>query len=126
MRLGTSYIDVWSSVLEVGCALSIHQKECRKSLGCVIYIGARYLPENTVIPVITCGHKTVNVFLFLPPFWPHEWLKHVGGYYVIKLYSYTQLNFVDLFKHVIYLIKAQHMEHKKQTKFFVQQLANQY
>jgi hypothetical protein len=33
----------------MGCALSIHQKEYRKSLGCALYIGARYLPENTVI-----------------------------------------------------------------------------
>jgi hypothetical protein len=34
--------------LYIRCALSIHHKECRKSLGCVLYIGARYLPENTV------------------------------------------------------------------------------
>jgi hypothetical protein len=33
----------------MGCALSIQQKECLKSLGCALYIGARYLPENTVI-----------------------------------------------------------------------------
>jgi hypothetical protein len=33
----------------MGCALSIQQNECRKSLGCALYIGARYLPENTVI-----------------------------------------------------------------------------
>jgi hypothetical protein len=25
----------------LGCALSIHQKQCRKSLGCVLYIGGR-------------------------------------------------------------------------------------
>jgi hypothetical protein len=29
-------------VLYIRCALSIHQKECRKSLGCALYIGARY------------------------------------------------------------------------------------
>jgi hypothetical protein len=34
--------------LYIRCALSIHQKECRKSLGCALYIGARYIPENTV------------------------------------------------------------------------------
>jgi hypothetical protein len=34
--------------LYIRCALSIHQKECRKSLGYALYIGARYLPENTV------------------------------------------------------------------------------
>jgi hypothetical protein len=34
-------------VLYIRCALSIHQKECRKSLGYVGNIGARYLPENT-------------------------------------------------------------------------------
>jgi hypothetical protein len=28
---------------------NVNQKECRKSLGCALYIGARYLPENTVI-----------------------------------------------------------------------------
>jgi hypothetical protein len=33
----------------MGCTLSVHQKECRKSLGCAFYIGARYLLENTVI-----------------------------------------------------------------------------
>jgi hypothetical protein len=35
--------------LYIRCALSIHQKECRKILECALYIGARYLPENTVI-----------------------------------------------------------------------------
>jgi hypothetical protein len=35
--------------LYIRCALSIYQKECRKRLGCVLYIDARYLPENTVI-----------------------------------------------------------------------------
>jgi hypothetical protein len=30
----------------MGCALSIDQKDCRKSLGCALYIGARYLSEN--------------------------------------------------------------------------------
>jgi hypothetical protein len=35
--------------LYIRCALSIHQNECRKGLGCALYIGARYLPENTVI-----------------------------------------------------------------------------
>jgi hypothetical protein len=35
--------------LYIWCALSIHQKECRKSFGCKLYIGARYLPENTVV-----------------------------------------------------------------------------
>jgi hypothetical protein len=34
--------------LYMRCTLSIHQKECRKSLGCPLHIGARYLPENTV------------------------------------------------------------------------------
>jgi hypothetical protein len=32
----------------MGCALSIHLKECRKSLGCALYIGVHYLPENMV------------------------------------------------------------------------------
>jgi hypothetical protein len=51
----------------IGCALSIHQKECRKSLGCALYIGARYLPENTVICASTClvsvfpQWRTVNI-----------------------------------------------------------------
>jgi hypothetical protein len=34
--------------LYIRCALSMHLKEFRKSLGCALYIGARYLPENTV------------------------------------------------------------------------------
>jgi hypothetical protein len=33
----------------MGCALSVHKKECRKSLKCALYIDARYLPENTVV-----------------------------------------------------------------------------
>jgi hypothetical protein len=37
----------------MGCALSIHKKKCRKSLGCALYIGARYLPENMVNFFIT-------------------------------------------------------------------------
>jgi hypothetical protein len=39
------------NVRGMGCALSIHQKECRKSLGCALYIGARYLPENAVFKI---------------------------------------------------------------------------
>jgi hypothetical protein len=62
----------------------------------------------------------------MPPPWPHKWTEHVCDYYAIKLYSYTEVHFVGLFKNVIHLIKAQHMEHKKQTKFFVQHLADQY
>jgi hypothetical protein len=31
--------------LYIRCALSIHQNECRKSLGCALYIGARYLKK---------------------------------------------------------------------------------
>jgi hypothetical protein len=38
--------------LYIRCALSIHKKVCRKSLGCALYIGARYIPENTVIYLI--------------------------------------------------------------------------
>jgi hypothetical protein len=34
--------------LYIRCALSIHKKECRNSLEWALYIGARYLPENTV------------------------------------------------------------------------------
>jgi len=35
----------------------------------------------------------VFVFLFSSTWrWPHEWLKHVGGYYVIKLYSCNQVH----------------------------------
>jgi len=40
------------------------------------------------------------VFLSSKPLrWPHEWLKHVGDYHVIKLHSYTQVHFFYLFKH---------------------------
>jgi hypothetical protein len=39
----------------MGCALSIHQKECRKSLGCTLYICARYLQENTVFKNLFCA-----------------------------------------------------------------------
>jgi hypothetical protein len=35
--------------LHIRCSLYVHQKECRKSLGCALHIGARYLPENTVV-----------------------------------------------------------------------------
>ena len=39
------------------------------------------------------------VFLFLHPWWwPHEWSKHVGGYYTINLHSYTQVHFWSLLK----------------------------
>jgi hypothetical protein len=38
--------------LYIRCALYIHKKEYRKSLGWALYIGARYLPENTVLRVI--------------------------------------------------------------------------
>jgi hypothetical protein len=38
----------------MGCVLSIHQKECQKSLGCALYISVRYLPENTVVVIRAC------------------------------------------------------------------------
>lgn len=44
----------------------------------------------------------------------------------IIIITYIEVHFVGLFKNVIHLIKAQHMEHTKQTKFFVQHLADQY
>jgi hypothetical protein len=47
--------------LYIRCALSIHQKECRKSLGCALYSGACYLPENTVlssVPILSTKHNT--------------------------------------------------------------------
>jgi hypothetical protein len=40
--------------LYIRSALSIHKKECRKILGCALYIGTRYLPENAVIILIGC------------------------------------------------------------------------
>jgi hypothetical protein len=43
------------------CALSIHQKECRKSLGCALYIGALYLPENTVYMCLYMGHEVAQL-----------------------------------------------------------------
>jgi hypothetical protein len=36
------------------------------------------------------------------------------------------VHFVGLFKNVTHLIKEQHTERTKQTKFFVQHLADQY
>jgi hypothetical protein len=45
--------------LYIRCALSIHQKECRKSLGCALYIGVRYLLENTVIIFFIIGGAIV-------------------------------------------------------------------
>jgi hypothetical protein len=33
----------------LGCALSIHKKECRKSLGCALYIRCALSIENTVL-----------------------------------------------------------------------------
>jgi hypothetical protein len=42
---------VWVCALYIRCVLSVHQKECRKSLGCVLYIGVHYLAENTVHPL---------------------------------------------------------------------------
>jgi len=46
------------------------------------------------------------VFLFLPTWrWPHEWVKLVGGCYVTKLHSYTQVQslvFLKNFTHLDY------------------------
>jgi hypothetical protein len=50
--------------LYIRCALSIHQKECRKSLGCALYVGARYIPENTsILDVDTCRRDGTCAFL---------------------------------------------------------------
>jgi hypothetical protein len=43
----------------MGCVLSIHQNKCQKSLGCALYIGALYLPENTVL--VSIVHKQVYI-----------------------------------------------------------------
>jgi hypothetical protein len=49
----------------IRCALSIHQKECRKSLGCVLYIGACYIPENTVYDIISINVASREGCFFL-------------------------------------------------------------
>jgi hypothetical protein len=71
--------------LYIRWALSIHQKECRKSLGCALYIGARYLPENTVFaPVfklLSCC-EFVLIFGGIPPssesYVPTFWTLNIG------------------------------------------------
>jgi hypothetical protein len=52
----TKGLNSWKMNMRgMGCALyirralSIHKKERRKSLGYALYIGARHLPEKTVI-----------------------------------------------------------------------------
>jgi hypothetical protein len=46
----------------------------------------------------------VFVFLFLSPRgWPHEWLKHVGDYYIINLHSYTEMYLLAFFNIYIYI-----------------------
>jgi hypothetical protein len=61
--------------LYIRCALSIHQKECRKSFGCALYIGARYLPENTALfSFLWCLDLTLVHDLFLITFIGHTML----------------------------------------------------
>jgi hypothetical protein len=45
----------------MGCALSTHQKECWESLGCALFIGVRYLPENMVILKLFCDMHVGSV-----------------------------------------------------------------
>jgi hypothetical protein len=42
----------------------------------------------------------------------HEWLKHIGGHYIIKLLSQHQSAFVGFFN-VVHLISAGNMGHIK-------------
>jgi hypothetical protein len=46
--------------LYIRCALSIHQKTCRKCLGCALYIGSRYILENKVCGIEFFGENRVN------------------------------------------------------------------
>jgi hypothetical protein len=55
--------------------------------------------------------KIVVLFWFLPPWrWPHEWPKHVGDYYVINLYLYTQVYFLVVLKNFMLLVNPRDME----------------
>jgi len=49
--------------------------------------------------------------LFFSPWrWPHEWPKHVAGYFVINLHSYTRVHlFVVLENCCIHLVNARDM-----------------
>lgn len=61
------------------------------------------------------GHITIMfVFLSWPlERWLHEWPKHVGGCYVIKLHSYTQVHLLVSSKSLIYPMNARNIEHTK-------------
>jgi hypothetical protein len=61
--------------LYIRCALSIHQKECRKSLGCALYIGASYLPKNTALfSFLWCLDPNLGHGLLLTTFIGHTML----------------------------------------------------
>jgi hypothetical protein len=46
---------------------------------------------------------TVIVFLFLPSWrWPHDWLKHVVGYHIIKLHSHINVHLLVFLK-ILYI-----------------------
>jgi hypothetical protein len=42
----------------MGCTLSLRQMECRKSLGCALYIGARYLYVKQNVEKVWGAHYT--------------------------------------------------------------------
>ena len=47
----------------------------------------------------------VAVFLILPPWrWPHKWPKHVGGYHIINLHSYTQVRLLLFFLNILFSV----------------------
>jgi hypothetical protein len=60
--------------------------------------------------------QTLIIFISLlsPPCrWPHDWPKHVGDRYAIKLHPQHQSAFVGLLTYFMGLINAQNMEYFK-------------
>jgi hypothetical protein len=81
-------------VLYIRCALPIHQKECRKSLGCALYIGVCYLLENTVYFKVFCNTCYFSSDMTLLSF---QWmLKHIFMYF---FYNKIQC-FIPVVKHL--------------------------
>jgi hypothetical protein len=110
--------------LYIRCALSIHQKKCRESLGCALYIGARYLPENTVfnispiflfnppVPNIQCQNDAVNVYRLISKAVPKhiihtKWCNFMEcGFNGVHCdCDYLVMNFNNL-KHFVYVCKC--------------------
>jgi hypothetical protein len=96
--LTTLKIDTW--MIET-CRFSLYNLS-KTSTNSILFLWIKFSHTVLIFRILTAdwSRRILNIFVLLdlPPWrWAHEWLKHVGFHYIIKLNSQNQSAFVRTF-----------------------------